>query len=79
MCRFSLRNLVVFTIVLAGICELACSDANAAGPYRQSYGSWSYNSGTSYYYSSYYYKPVVTYPTYKYHYCIYYPTRPRYV
>ena len=27
----------------------------------------------------YYYKPVITYTTYEYHYCIYYPSSPSYV
>jgi hypothetical protein len=66
--------------LLAGSLAAAFADtSHAASPYRQSYGSWSYNPGTSYYYTSYYYKPVVTYPTYKHHYCIYYPTKPRFV
>jgi len=66
-------------LAAAALCQGFASTASAAGPYRQSYGSWSYNPGTRYYYSSYYYKPVVTYPTYKHHYVIYYPRRPRYV
>lgn len=72
---------IIFAALLFSglLTEILPSNCEAAGPYRQSYGSWSYNRGTSYYYTSYYYKPVVTYPTYKHHYCIYYPTRPRYV
>ena len=46
---------------------------------RHYYSGWSYNSGKSYYYRSYYYKPVSSYNGYRYHYCIHYPTRPRYV
>ena len=47
--------------------------------YRQYYSGWSYYPQRTYYLRSYYYKPYPTYATYKYHYCIYYPARPRYV
>ncbi|MDA7979098.1 MAG: hypothetical protein MPJ50_10065 [Pirellulales bacterium] len=48
---------------------------------RQYYAGWSntYYQTRGYYYRNYYYKPYASYPTYKYHYCIYYPSRPRYV
>ena len=37
------------------------------------YGGWNYYGARSYYYSSYYYTPSY------YHYCVYYPSYPRYV
>ena len=58
------------------LCSFA-SFAEAAG--RHYYSSWSYYPRRSYYYVYYYYKPTPTYNSYNYHYCIYYPTRPRYV
>lgn len=46
---------------------------------RHYYSSWSYYPSRTYYYRSYFYKPYVQYEGYKYHYCIYYTSRPRYV
>ncbi len=43
------------------------------------YSSWSYYPSRSYYYTQYYYKPYPRYSGYKYHYSVYYPSRPRYV
>ncbi len=64
---------VMMTTVFGGM--VATSDA----AYRQRYGGWSYHTGHRYYYRSYYYKPYTTYTKYNYHYCIHYPSRPRYV
>ena len=70
----------ILCLVAIGLAsQVMPKSAEAVGPYRQSYSPWSYNTNTTYYYSSYYYKPTVSYATYKHHYCIYYPTRPRYV
>lgn len=46
---------------------------------RHHYSSWSYRPQSIYYYSYYYYKPTTSYSGYRHHYCIYYPSRPRYV
>jgi len=46
--------------------------------HRQYYARWQYHPRHSYYYRKYYYKPYVAYPTHKIHYCVYYPTRPKY-
>jgi hypothetical protein len=46
---------------------------------RQYYTTWSYYPDYGYYYVYYRYQPVVNAPTYSYHYCTYYPSRPRYV
>ena len=47
---------------------------------RQYYDTtWSYSPSYNYYYVRYYYLPVSTYTTYDYHYCIYYPSQPRYI
>jgi hypothetical protein len=59
---------------------LAVQDAEARSSYRrQYYSSYYYNPTYSYYYSYYYYKPYDSYAGYNYHYCIYYPSQPRYV
>ncbi len=64
-------------LVLAVAFGMGAGEANAG--YRQYYSSWSYQPSTSYYYTTYYYKPQVSYSGYQYHYCIYYPSQPRYV
>jgi hypothetical protein len=64
-------------LVLAMVVGMAISEAHAG--YRQYYSSWSYYPSNSYYYSTYYYKPQPSYNSYNYHYCVYYPTQPRYV
>jgi len=64
---------------LAGTVLLgAGATAKAAGYGRQYYSSWSYYPSRSYYYTTYYYKPYVSYASYDYHYCVYYPSYPRY-
>ena len=69
--------------VLSIIAVLGClsfaapSEAKAAG--RHYYSSWGYHPQKSYHYTYYYYKPRVSYSGYQHHYCIYYPSRPRYV
>jgi hypothetical protein len=46
---------------------------------RQYYGGWTYHPQYTYYYSYYYYKPYPDYEGYRHHYCIYYPSQPRYI
>jgi hypothetical protein len=60
---------------------LAFSPATpAAFGQRQYYdASYTYSPTYGYYYVRYYYKPVVTYTAYDYHYCIYYPAQPSYI
>lgn len=66
---------------LAGLVALTlcawASEANAYG--RQYYSSWSYYPSQSYHQSYYYYKPYVGYSGYKYHHCVYYPSKPQHV
>jgi len=50
----------------------------ARGFGRQYYGGWTYYPERTYYYRSYYYQPYDG-ADYSYHYCIYYPSTPRYV
>lgn len=64
---------VMMATVLGGM----VATAEARG--RQYYGGWSYRPTHRYYYRSYYYKPYASYGRYNYHYCVYYPSRPRYV
>lgn len=79
MNRITVRSTFACLALAAVISQVQVDSAEGAGPYRQSYSTWSYRPTTSYYYTHYYYKPTVTYPTYQHHYCIYYPTRPQYV
>lgn len=79
MNRVKLPTLLLAFATIGAVSQLPVQTADAAGYGRQSYGSWSYRPTTTYYYSHYYYKPTPTYTTYSYHYCIYYPSRPRYV
>lgn len=64
-------------LVLAVAFGMGTGEAQAG--YRQYYTTWSYQPSASYYYTTYYYKPQVSYSGYQYHYCIYYPSQPRYV
>lgn len=57
---------------------LATPQAADAG-YRQYYTSWSYHPQRSYHYRTYFYRPVVSTPTYHHHYVVYRPATPRYV
>lgn len=67
---------------LFAILSIACcvSVASANDGYgRHYYGGWNYQPKRTYYYSNYYYKPQANSASYKHHYCIYYPSQPRYV
>lgn len=73
------RRAVTAAIVLA-TSAMALSATPAQAQYgRQYYTTWSYHPQYAYYYVYYRYQPVVDAPTYSYHYCTYYPSRPRYV
>lgn len=75
--RLALLGLTVLAGLTAGT---AVTDAEAGyRGQRQYYSSWSYRPARTYHYSTYYYKPTPSYPSYNYHYCISYPSRPRYV
>lgn len=68
-----LQKLVLGLLVLTAVGTLP-NLASAQTVYRQRYSSWTYHPQKQYYYRKYYYKPAVTYKTYEYHYCVYYPT-----
>ena len=74
-----MKNVIVGC--LAWCSFVTCSDfvaatANAASyRHRQYYSTWSYQPQRSYYVRRYYYKPTVSYASYDYHYCVYYPRR----
>ncbi len=72
--RVSRRTWIVVALIMVTVFP-----SLAAAYRRHYYSSWSYHSSNSYYYRSYYYKPAASYDGYRYHYCVYYPTRPRYV
>jgi hypothetical protein len=70
-------RLCVYALIVASATPLV---AWANVGVRQYYDTtYSYSPTYSYYYVRYYYKPTVTYTTYDYHYCIYYPSYPNYV
>ncbi|HKI21563.1 MAG TPA: hypothetical protein VKA15_26955 [Isosphaeraceae bacterium] len=71
--------IAMFIAVVLSIAVPAAFAAYRSGV-RQYYDStWTYSPSYGYYYVHYYYRPVVTYTTYEYHYCIYYPTQPSYI
>lgn len=77
--RCSRRRAAVLLAALAVAAVLPPATAHAAMLRRHYYSSWSYYPSRTYYYSYYYYKPAATYDGYAHHYCVYYPSRPRYV
>ena len=62
---------------LTTVLLLAAATAAEAGYGRQYYSGWNYTNN-GYYYRTYYYKPYDSYPTYNYHYVVYYPSQPYY-
>ena len=70
---------IVLMVAAGAALMTPIGDAQAGGYGRQYYTSWSYYSTTRYYYRTYYYYPTTVATTYSYHYCIYYPSQPRYV
>ncbi|MCA8987009.1 MAG: hypothetical protein KDA78_05180 [Planctomycetaceae bacterium] len=75
----TLRNTVLAALIALMAGAAVESQVNAFSGYRQYYGGWSYQPQRSYYVRSYYYKPTPTYTGYRYHYCVHYPSQPRYV
>jgi hypothetical protein len=78
-----LMRMVKYLALAAGLALLATAAfsavADAHALYgRQYYGGWSYYPQYGYYYRYYYYKPYADYDGYEHHYCIYYPSQPRY-
>lgn len=70
----SRKSLLLAAVITLGLMH---NTSSAAG--RHYYSNWSYYPQRTYYYVQYYYKPAETYDTYRYHYCIYYPSTPNYV
>ncbi|TWT61239.1 hypothetical protein [Rubinisphaera italica] len=75
----TIRNTMLLTMIalMGGIAVE--QEARAFQGYRQYYGGWSYKPQQRYHVRSYYYKPTPSYVGYRYHYCVHYPKRPRYV
>lgn len=72
--------LALLLLMTLGMAGAATQEVSAAFGYgRHYYSSWSYKPRSSYYYSYYYYKPYASYSGYRHHYCVYYPSRTRYV
>lgn len=61
------------TLTLLGGLALALTFSGGAEVDAGSYGGWNYYGSRGYYYSTYTYRPQ------RYHYCVHYPSRPRYV
>lgn len=75
----ALKTLSLAAVIAAAFLATSGTKAEASYAYRSYYASWSYYPQRTYYYRHYYYKPYTSYTGYKYHYCVYYPSRPRYV
>ena len=77
-----MERILKMFLVAAAMCTAAALyqpvSASVSG-HRQYYSNWSYRPSSNYYYTRYFYRPTVSYPTYSYHYCIHYPSQPRYV
>jgi len=69
---------IALAVVLGAFAPSGLEERAEAAARRQYYGGWSYYPSRSYYYRSYYYKPYPRYDGYAYHYCICYPSTPRY-
>src|SRR4051794_31058398 len=74
---YVMRSRLIGLLVVAACFAGAQQDCFGAG--RHYYSSWNYYPQRTYYYVNYYYKPTVASTDYSYHYCIYYPSAPRYV
>lgn len=77
--RASRRQAVVLLGAMALVGVVPATAARAGSPSRHYYSGWSYYPTRTYYYSYYHYKPTVSYQGYAHHYCIHYPSQPRYV
>ena len=66
-------------IAVLGLLAVASSVQGALLARRHYYGGWTYYPSRTYYYTNYYYYPTTTSTNYRYHYCVHYPTQPRYV
>ena len=71
-----LKSVVIALAMVSAVGAFA--NVSEAG-HRQYYSNWSYYPTTTYYYSTYYYQPQQNSSGYNYHYCISYPSQPRYV
>lgn len=74
-----MKNAVKWLVLTGIVAGALGSGAHAEFLRRQYYGGWNYYPQRTYYYTYYYYKPYDAYDGYTYHYCIYYPSTPRYV
>jgi hypothetical protein len=73
-------GVAAFALVVAGLLAVDTPTAQADGyGGRQYYSGWSYHSDHGYHYRHYHYKPYQSYRGYRSHYCVYYPSQPRYV
>ena len=75
----SRRSLLCLALVAVAITSAVPAAMAARYFRRQYYSSWSYYPSQSYYYSYYRYQPYSGYDGYRNHYCVYYPSTPRYV
>lgn len=71
-------KLLTLAGAVALVAALGASSAKAGFAGRSYYGGWQ-RSGRGYFFSSYFYKPYVGYPSYCYNYAIYFPAAPNFV
>ena len=72
------RRFVRFLLAAALLGAVASGVAQAA-PRRQYYNDWNFYPQFGYYYISYYYQPSPRDAGYKYQFCLFYPSNPRFV
>jgi len=68
------RSRSLLVLLILGVAA-ASAVADTYSP-RQYYGPWYKHPKYNYYYRNYYYKPAADYAGYKYHYAMYFPSRP---
>jgi len=66
-------------ILLAGVAGAVSSANTAEAGYRQYYSAWSHHASNGYFYRHYYFKPAPQFKVYHHNFCIYFPSKPRYV
>jgi hypothetical protein len=73
-----LKSCLLGCVLTLSVLAVPAIQANSYS-HRQYYSRWTKHPYKNYYSRSYYYKPSPTYTSYKHHYVIYYPQRPKYV
>ncbi|MCA9114985.1 MAG: hypothetical protein KDA79_07850 [Planctomycetaceae bacterium] len=70
-------KVVLYVSLAAAMAGMWAETAQAA--YRQYFTAWAYHEQRDYHYRTWYFKPTEQTSGYRHHYCLYFPTRPKYV